>query len=200
MNLKKYIENYFQSWPPKKPTLPNPQRRLSVAKNTDAPAKPDFATTLESKHKLTIGIGIGMGIALILVGFLGWLSVSYMYERFENFFLANGYDPNRYYLFRDLTDQIAIYLTLIATGVIALLWGALILKSRAVGKLFASKGRHARLGSGLIGGGGAVAFSSIRFLFLYILTSDYLELEIFSAFFPVGVILFACGILALKRK
>lgn len=200
MNLKKYIEKCIRGWLPKEPTLPRPQRSRPVAENTKVPAKPDVTTMPERGLQLNNGIIIGLGIALVLIGFLGWLSVSYIYGTLKNFFLANGYDPNSYYLFKDLTNQIAIYLTLMVTGVVALLWGALMLKSRAVKELFSSRGPHARLGSGLIGGGGALAFSSMHFLFLYILASDYLQLEFFIAFFLVGVFLMACGILALRCK
>ena len=135
-----------------------------------------------------------------MIGFLGWFSVSYTYGALKNFFLANEYDLNSYYLFKDLIEQIAIYLAVMVTGAVALLWGALILKSRAVRELFSRRDSHARLGSGLIGGGSAVAFSSMRSLFLYILASDYLQLEIFIAFFLVGVFLLTCGILALRHK
>jgi hypothetical protein len=164
------------------------------------PAKPDVTTMPESRLQLSNGIIIGLGIALTLIGFLGWLFVSYTYGTLKDFFLASGYDPNSYYLFKNLTDQIAIYLTLMVIGAVALLWGALMLKSRAFRELFSSRGPHARLGNGLIGGGGASALCSMRFLFLYILASDYLQLEFFIAFFLVGVILLACGILSLRRK
>ena len=200
MNLKKYIENRIRGWLPKEPTLQRPKKSGPVAENTKVPAKPDVTTMPERRFQLNNGIIIGLGIALVLIGFLGWFYVSYTYGTLKNFFLANGYDPNSYYLFKDLTNQIAIYLTLMVTGVVALLWGALMLKSRAVRELFSSMGPHARLGNGLIGGGGALAFSSMRFLFLYILASDYLQLEFFIAFFLVGVFLLACGILALRRK
>jgi len=200
MNLKKYIEKCIRGWFPKEPTLPRPQRSRPVAENTKVPAKLDVTTMPERRLQLNNGIIIGLGIALILIGFLGWLSVSYTYGRLKDFFLANGYDPNSYYLFKDLTDQIAIYLTLMLTGGVASLWGALILKNRATRELFSSKGPHVRLGNGLIGGGGALALSSMHYLFLYILASDYLQLEIFIAFFLVGVFLLACGILALRHK
>jgi hypothetical protein len=200
MNLKKYIEKCIRGWLPKEPTLPRPQRSRPVAENTKVPAKPDVTTMPERRLQLNNGIVIGLGIALVLIGFLGWFSVSYTYGTMKNFFLANGYDPNSHYLFKDLTDQIAIYLTLMVTGVVALLWGALMLKSRAFKELFSSMGPHFRLGNGLIGGGYALAFSSMHFLFLYILASDYLQLEFFIAFFLVGVFLLACGILALRRK
>jgi hypothetical protein len=200
MNLKKYIENRIRGWLPKEPTLPRPQRSGPVAENTKVSAKPDVKIIPERKIQLNNGIVIGLGIALVLIGFLGWFSVSYTYETLKKFFLANGYDPNSYYLFKDLTGQIAIYLALMVTGAVGLLWGALLLKSRAVRELFYSMGPHSHLGNGLIAGGGVLFFSSMHCLFLYILSSDYLELKFFIAFFLVGVFLSACGILALRRK
>jgi len=204
MNLKKHLKIIIRGWLPKKPTLPRPQGSGSVAEDTKVPAKPDVTAMLERRRQLNNGVGIGiiigLGIALILVGFLGWFSVSYTYGILKGFFLASGYDPSSYYLFKDLTEQIAIHLTLMVIGAVALLWGALILKNRAVRELFSSRGPHFRLGNGLIGGGGALALGSMRFLFLYILASDYLQLEFFIAYFLVGVFLLACGILTLRRK
>ncbi len=200
MNLKKYIENRIRGWLPKEPTLPRPQRSGPVAENTKVPAKPDVTVIPERRLQLSNGILIGLGIALILIGSLGWFSVSYTYETLKKFFLANGYDLNSYYLFSELTNLIAIHLALMVTGAVALLWGALLLKSRAARELFSSKGPHARLGSYLIGGGEALALSSMQPLFLYIISSDHLQLKFFIAFFLVGVFLSACGILALRRK
>jgi hypothetical protein len=174
--------------------------RSPVAENTKVSVRPIVTTIPEPKIQLSIGILIGLGIALILIGSFGSVAVNYTYGTLKNFLLASGYDPNSYYLFRDLTGQIAIYLTLTAIGAVALLWCALILKSRAVKELLNSRGPHYKLGSGLIGGGGAIALSSMHSLFLYILASDYLDLEFFSVLFPVGVFLLACGILALRRK
>lgn len=200
MNLKKYIKNRIRGWLPKEPTLPRPQRSGPVAENTKALAKPDVKTIPERKLQLNNGIVIGLGIAFVLIGFLGWFSVSYTYGTLERFFLANGYDPNSYYLFSDLADFIATYLMLMVIGAVTLLWGVLLLKSRAVRGLFYSMGPHFRLGNGLIGVGVALAFSSMRPLFLYILSSDYLQLKFSIVFFLVGVFLLACGILALRRK
>jgi hypothetical protein len=200
MNLLRYVEERVRGWLPKEPTLPCPQRSDSVAENTKVPAKPDVTTMPESRRQLSNGIVIGLGIGLVLLGSLGWLYVNYTYGTLKNFFLANGYDPSGYYLFRDLIDQIAVYLMLMVTGGVVLLWGALMSKSRAFREFFSSMGPHARLGNGLAGAGGALALVSMRSLFLYILASDYLELEFFIAYFLAGVFLLACGILTLRRK
>jgi hypothetical protein len=199
MNIKKYIETRIRGWLPKEPTLPRPQRRGPLVEKGKVPAKPDVTMMLDRRSQLSTGIIIGLGIALILVGFLGWLSTSQTYGTLNNFFLAGGLDPS-YYLFKDLIRLMAIYLTFMSTGAVALLWGGLMLKSPAVRRLFSSQGPHARLGNGLIGGGGASALGAMRNLFVYIFTSDYLELQLFFAFFLTGIILMACGILVLRRK
>jgi len=200
MNLREYIANRVRGWLPKKPALPPPQRSGSVAENMKVPVKPIVTAIPEPKIQLNNGIVIGLGLALVLIGFFGLFTVNYTYETLKNFFLASGYDSSSYYLFRDLTDQIAVYLTFTMVGAVALLWAGLVLKSRAVKELVYHRGPHFQLGGGLIGGGGALAGSSMHFLFLYILASDYLQLELFTVLFPVGVFLLACGILALRRK
>jgi len=169
-----------------------------MSEHTKVPAKPDVTMIPDRRLQLNSGIIIGLGAGLILAGFLGWLSVNNTYGTLENFFSAGGLDPS-YYLFRNLIDQMAIYLTLMSAGAYALLFGALILRSRAARRLFYRKGPHYHLGGGLMGGGGASALTSMRFLFVYILTSDYLQLQFFFVFFIVGVFLLACGIFALNR-
>jgi hypothetical protein len=198
MNLKKYLEKLIRGWLPKEPILPHPQKREAVSEQAKVPTKPDVTMMLDRRFQLNSGITIGLGVGLILAGFIGWLSVNYTYETLKNFFSAGGLDPN-YYLFKNLIDQIAIYLTLMSTGAVTLLWGGLIVKSPAARRLFASKGPHYQLGGGLTGGGGALAFISMYHLFVYVLTSDYLELQLFYIFFIVGVFLFACGILRLRQ-
>jgi len=199
MNIKKRLESRIRGWLPKEPALPRPQRRGPLVEKGKVPAKPDVTMMLDRRSQLGTGMIIGLGIALILVGFLGWLSTSQTYGTLNNFFLAGGLDPS-YYLFKDLIGLMAIYLTFMSTGAVALLWGGLMLKSSAVRRLFSSQSPHARLGNGLIGGGGALAFGSMRNLFVYILTSDYFELQLFFTFFLVGVCLLACGVLVLRRK
>ena len=178
--------------------LPHHQKSVTPAQNR-VPIEP-VAKALEIKLQRNIGIVIGLGIALVLVGFLGWLSVSQTYGTLENFFIASGYDPTEYYLFKDLTNLIAIYLTFIATGTVALFLGVLSLKSFKVRNLFVAGRPNARLGNGLIGGGGALVFGSLRSFFVYVLSSDFFELKFFIVMFSVGVLLIAFGILALRRK
>jgi hypothetical protein len=102
--------------------------------------KPDVPIISNRKLQLDSGILVGLGAGLVLVGFLGWLSVNSTYGTLENFFSAGGLDPN-YYLFNRLIDQMAIYLSLMSIGAYAPLLGALILKSRAAKRLFTVKVR-----------------------------------------------------------
>jgi len=198
MKQKRTIANRIRGWLPKAPALPDPQRKGPASEHTKVPAKPDFTAILDRRMQLSNGMVLGLGIALILVGFLGWSSVNNTYRTLENFFLAGGLDTN-YYLFRDLINQMAVYLTLMSCGACALRLGALTLRSRAVRRLFYRKGPHYRLGGGLMGGGGALALSSMHFLFKHILTSDYFELQLFFVFFTVGAVLWSCGFFASSR-
>ncbi len=197
MGLKENLKNRIRGWLPKEPTLPRPQRRSPMNEHAKVPAKPDVPMMPDHRLQLNNGIIIGLGAGLILAGFLGWLSVNSTYGTLKNFFSAGGLDPS-YYLFNRLIDQMAIYLTLMSAGAYALLFGALMLRSRAARRFFYRKGPHYHLGGGLMGGGGASALSSMHFLFVYILTSDYLQLQFFLAFFIAGVFLLACGIVVLS--
>ena len=199
MNPIKYLENRVRGWLPKEPALPRPQRRSPVSEHAKVPAKPDVPMVPNRRLQLNSGIFIGLGAGLVLAGFLGWLSANNTYGALQNFFLYGGLDPNSYYLFNRLIDQMAIYLTLMSVGAYALLFGAFILKSRAAQRFLYRKGPHYHLGGGLMGGGGASVFSSLRFLFVYLFTSDYLQLQFFLVFFAAGVFLVACGIFALSR-
>lgn len=191
MELTKHLKRLIRGWLPKEPTLPRPQKKAPLSETKKIPAKPDITTISDRTLQLNRGIIIGLGAGLILVGFLGWLSVNNTYETLKNFFSAGGLDPS-YYLFNRLIDQMTIYLSLMSAGVYALLLGALILKSRAAKRLFSSKGPHYRLGGGLMGGGGALTLISTHNLFVYILTSDYFEPQLFfcllsSRSFPDGL-------------
>jgi hypothetical protein len=198
MEIKKRVDNWLRGWLPKAPELPRPQRRSPVSDHAKVPAKTDLTGIPERRLQRDSGIIIGLGAGLVLTGFLGWLSVNNTYGTLKNFFSAGGLDTN-YYLFNRLADQMAIYLSLMSIGGYALLLGALILKSRAAKRLFYGKGPHYRLGGGLVGGGGALALVSTRNLFVYILTSDYLELQLFFVLFLAGVFLLACGLFTLSR-
>jgi hypothetical protein len=146
---------------------------------------------------------LGLGIAFILAGFIGWTLVNDTYIMLEKFFLAGELDLN-YYLFRDLINQMAVYLMFMSCGAFALLFGALTLRSQTLRRIFYNEGPHRRLGGGLMGGGGSLTLSSIVYLFKYILTSGYMEqryveLQLFLILFTVGTSLVICGIFALSR-
>jgi hypothetical protein len=191
------LENRVRGWLPKEPTLPSPKRRGPASESSRPPTRIDVTTIPERKLQLGKGIVIGLGIALTLIGLLGWLSASRTYETLKNFFFASGIDPNSYYLFNDLIDLIAIYLTLMTTGIVALILGGFMPKPP---RIFYSQGPHAHLGNGLIGGGGGLAFFSLRSFFVYILSLEFFELQSFMVMFSVGVLLIVFGILVLRRK
>jgi hypothetical protein len=195
MKLKS-LENRIRGWLPKTP--PHPQRKGAIDKHLKPPAKPDVTTIPNRRLQLNSGVLIGLGVGLVLVGFLGWLSVSNTYGTLQRFFSAGGLDAN-YFLFNNLLDQMAAYLTVMAAGAYGLLFGTITLKSSAAKRFFSSKGPYYRLGGGLMGGGGVLAIFSQHNLFSYILTSDYVQLQIFSVLFLIGVSLLACGIVVLSR-
>jgi hypothetical protein len=199
MNPLRYLENRIRGWLPKAPTSPHPQRKNAIGEHLKLPAKPDVTTIPDRRLQLNSGILIGLGAGLILVGFLGWLTVNSTYKTLQNFFSAGGLDAN-YFLFKNLLDQMAAYLTVIAAGAYGLLFGTITLKSSAAKRFFSRKGPYYRLGGGLMGGGGTLAIFSQHSLFSYILTSDYVQLQIFSALFLIGVSLLACGIVALSIR
>jgi hypothetical protein len=198
LNYKKQLENRIRGWLPKTPTLPNYGNNTPKMQNTNALSKP-MPRILDYKFYRNSGMMIGLGIALVLAGFLGCLSVSTTYNEFQKILSYSGYNPNHYFL-KDLTNQLAIYLTVIVMGAVSLVWSAIILKSHKVRDLFDTKGPHAQSGGGLVGGGGALAFGSLIQFFQFILTSDQLFLGMFIVFFSVGLLIFSCGLFMLRRK
>jgi hypothetical protein len=198
MNLKKSLENRIRGWLPKAPTPLHPQRKGATDKHLKLPVETDVTTIPDRRLQLNSGILIGLGMGLVLIGFLGWLTVNNTYQTLQNFFSAGGLDAN-YFLFNNLLDQMAAYLAVMAAGAYGLLFGTLALKSSAAKRFFSRKGPYYRLGGGLMGGGGILALSSQYGLFSYILTADYVKLQMFYIFFPFGVFLLVCGIVALSR-
>ena len=200
MNPLKRLENRIRGWLPKTPALPKPQRKGPISEqHTKVPAKPDVISTFDRRMQLSNGLALGLGIALILVGFAGWFSVNDTYTKLTKFFVAGGLDLN-YYLFRDLINQMAFYLTLMSIGAFTLLLGTLAMKNRTAKRLFFPKGPNYRLVGGLMGGGGALALGSLPFLFKYLLlASNSFELQLFLIFFTVGTVVWICGVLVSHR-
>jgi hypothetical protein len=198
MNLKKSLENRIRGWLPSTPTQPRQQDRLPTLRNTKALASP-LPPILENKYQRNGGIVIGMGLGLLLIGVVGTMIASQTYSEVKTFLSYDGVVSNNY-LFRDLINQITIYLTIIVAGAVAMFWGELALRSKTFREISLKKGPLSRLGSGLVGGGGALTFYSFRSLFSFLLTSSYIELELFATMFTVGIVIVGCGFLAWRSK
>jgi hypothetical protein len=198
MKTKKQVQAIIRGWFPSTPTVPHHQNRTPILENTKALANP-LPPLLENKFQRNGGIVIGMGIGLLLIGSAGALIASQTYSEVQRFLSYTGVETNNY-LLRDLIDQITIYLTITVAGAVAIFWGGLILRSQIARDMTLNKRPRARLGHGLIGGGGTLALYSVRSLFSYILTSRYIELELFIPMFIIGIVTVGCGVLALRNK
>ena len=196
MKQKRTLRNRIRGWLPKTPALPKPQRKGPISEqHTKVSAKPDVTSAFDRRMQLSHGLALGLGIALILVGFAGWFSVNDTYTKLTKFFVAGGLDLN-YYLFRDLINQMAFYLTLMSIGAFTLLLGTLAMKNRTAKRLFFPKGPNYRLVGGLM----ALALGSLQFLFKYLLlASNSFELQLFLIFFTVGTVVWICGVLVSHR-
>jgi hypothetical protein len=198
MKRKRTIENLIRGWLPSTPTMPHHQNRTPALQSTKALANP-LPPVLENRFQRNGGIVIGLGIGLLLIGAVGALIASQTYSEVQRFLSYDGVETNNY-LLRDLIDQITIYLTIIVAGAVAVIWGGLILRSQTARDETLNKRPRARLAHGLMGGGGTLALWSTRSLFSYILTSKYIELELFIPMFIIGIILVSCGFLAWRNK
>jgi hypothetical protein len=169
-----------------------------MIENTEALSKP-LPPLLENKFQRNGGIIIGIGLGLLLIGSAGALIANQTYSEARTFLSYGGVETNNY-LLNDMIMQIAIYLTITTTGAIAALWGLILLRSNTARELTLNIRPHARLSGGLIGGGGALAFGAVRFLFMFLLTSDQIQIQLFIPTFAVGILLMSCGILVLRKR
>jgi hypothetical protein len=151
---------------------------------------------LEGRFQRSIGLGLGLGLGVLLAGGVGVLFSLQTYQNVARYvdFQGNAMDN---WLFRDMTSQISFYLTLVAAGTICIFWCWLKMRSNSARAQMLSPNR---LSNGLIGGGGAAAFGSLKLLFMYLLTGDSVQLWLFAPFFAFGAGLAAAGILMDWRK
>ncbi len=61
-------------------------------------------------------------------------------------------------------------------------------------------GPYSRIGNGLVGGGGAMAFYALRLLFMYLLTGDAFQLVLFGPMFAIGAALMCFGFWLQRKK
>ncbi|MCW4000195.1 MAG: hypothetical protein NWE93_08140 [Candidatus Bathyarchaeota archaeon] len=162
---------------------------------------------MESKYQRDAGIVIGFGIGLIALGFGAALISSINYSHFAEALSWQGIViDNR--LFRDLLDNIALFLSMGVGGILMAVMGAVSIKSQRFRNSMAEgMMRKNFVGNFLFGCGFGVIAISFRFLFLYLLAPtdlslnyDYLQLKMFGGFFAVGLTMFTVGILSWRRK
>lgn len=144
---------------------------------------------LESKFQRNYGLLIGLGLGLLLLGLFGVFFANQNYNDVARYVNYQG-TRNGNWLFRDLTRQIAIFCSVFVMGVIGTFLGWLKLRSKSARQELLHK---YPIRSGMIGGGGALAFISLQYLFMYLLTGDSFQLWLFFPAFIVGVVLVACS-------
>jgi len=79
----------------------------------------------ERKTHLAYGVLIGFGTMLVLLGFLGWFSANYFFDRLSYILSECGIDINRHYIFHDLSRLRVTYASLVLVGFASLLYGAI---------------------------------------------------------------------------
>jgi hypothetical protein len=194
MTLKNKLKTKIRGWLPNTPKLPktNMATHPVVITNQVYPLPPQ----LEYKFQRNAGIGIGLGLGLMMTGGFGTLISMQTYREVARYVGYEGAAMDNW-LFRDLTGQLSIYLMMFVGGAICILWSWLALKSNQARQLTLNRNRSA---NGLMGGGGAMAFYSLRLLFMYLLTGDIVQLQVFVPIFAIGFALFSVGLLLGRKK
>ncbi|HSV48933.1 MAG TPA: hypothetical protein VLH35_01340 [Candidatus Acidoferrales bacterium] len=194
MTLKNKLETKIRGWLPNTPKIPKTNMATHPLVNTNQvyPLPPQ----LENKFQRNSGIGIGLGLGVMMTGGFGTLISMQTYREVARYVGYEGAAMDNW-LFRDLTGQLSIYLMMFVGGAICILWSLLALKSNRARQLTLNRNRSA---NGLMGGGGAIAFYSLRLLFMYLLTGDIVQLQVFAPFFAVGFALFSFGLFLVWKK
>jgi hypothetical protein len=204
MNAKKYLETRIRGWLPTNPTLSHQHQKTTTLKNTEVLANP-LPTLFEKKFQRNTGILIGFGIGLLALGFGGAALNHHTYVEVQRVLSYQGIGTDNY-LFRDLLDQTAFYLSLATGGIFLTVLGAISPKTQIFREATLNNAKHP-IGNFLFGFGSGLTIISFRSLFLYllapndpILNYDNYQLKVFAGFFVVGACLFATGILSWRRK
>ncbi len=195
MTFKNKVALRIRGWFPQTPALPKPQvatAQVPPARTQTVPLPP----VLENKFQRGAGLVIGLGLGLVLTGGIATLFSMQTYQNISRYVGYEGAASDNW-LFRDLTSQLSIYLSILAAGAICVLWGFLMSRSNTARWQTLNPNR---VSSGLIGGGGAAAFGSFRMLFMYLLTGDVVQLWLFVPFFAFGTVLMGAGFLGWRQK
>ena len=198
MNTKK-TQARIRGWFPSTPTLPQEKNgigKMGLNKTTANPLPPP----MESKFQRGVGILIGFGIGLTALGFGAALTTNMAYNEALKV-LSNLGIIAESYLFRNLLDQTAFYLAVGVMGVFVIVLGAVSLRTQIFRQASIYKEKHF-FGNFAFGFGIGLILFGLRYLFLFLLIPDAatpthdFRLATFAAFFVVGVVLFASGILS----
>lgn len=152
---------------------------------------------MSERRTLGCGILIGMGMILILTGFFGWFSASYLSGTLRTLLRECGIDANRHYIFNDLNRLVYTHIVFTILGFVSLLIGVIgeWLQWRALPVAAKEISLRDRLVGALGGGGGALALGSLINYLLWE-TSLYL-LIVFEA---IGIFLLTLAIIIYTRK
>jgi multisubunit Na+/H+ antiporter MnhB subunit len=77
----------------------------------------------ERKTCLALGMLIGIGVMLIILGFFGWLTTNFFFERLSHIFSSLGIDIYENYLIERLVELRGTYVGFVVTGLVCLLIG-----------------------------------------------------------------------------
>jgi hypothetical protein len=147
-----------------------------------------------------------LGLGLLFIGLGGALITSSAFSEVKTFFSYTGVDPNNY-LYRNLIDGIAVFLTIAVAGALLSLFGVMSMKSQSFRDLYLNKKPFKRLGNFLFGlgiGSTAISFHSL-FTFLLapndsVLNHNNFQLELFTVLLLIGVLLAITGMMIWRLK
>ena len=77
----------------------------------------------ERKTHLAIGMLIGIRVMLIILGFFGWLTTNFFFERLCHIFSGLGIDIYENYLIERLIGLRGTYVGFVVTGLVCLMIG-----------------------------------------------------------------------------
>lgn len=182
------LKNRIRGWFPGTPVMPNPQAtpQMQPSRIKPTPLPPQ----LEGKYQRDVGLGVGLGLGPVLLGGFGTLMSMQTYRDVARYVGYEGAAADDW-LFRDLTSQLSIYLMLLTAGAVCVVFCLLFMRSTRARELTLNPNR---LSNAMVGGGGAMGFYSLRMLFMYLLTGDVIQLQLFMPAFTIGVVVAGAGL------
>ena len=207
MNAKKSLQNRIRGWLPSTPKLSQVQPRTPLLKNLKDVAN-SLPPMLEKKYQRNINITIGIGLGVLLIGSAGALIAYINYNDLLNLLNSNEINLNQVSntLFRNLLNQIALYMTLVVLGIVSIIGAILGLKIKFFKEIWLNKRPYIQEGNILASIGASfvmLSFSNLLqyLLYLNILTSthNYINLNLSVIFVGIGACLITAGVVAWSR-